>query len=323
MDPTALGPDTRSPIETIRRRARIDPIDDRRLRAAVRSGQWVRIVSGVYARADHWRALRPHERHRVRVLEVTHRLEAPVVVSHRSAASLWRIDTLGPWPDRVETRVARAGGGRTSGRIRRYALGIAGAQTSPFGAHRVTTPAQTALDLARSLPFAQGVAAVDQAIWTGRRGGPLTSLDEIRRLRLDQPSPRGDARAHRVLEFASTGAANVRESHMRVLVVALGFPIPRVQEHRVLPSGRVAYGDLYFPDADHWLEIDGNGKYTSPEYGAGRTAAEIVLDEKARENEIRRVVRGFSRLDATDADHPRRVYDILRADGLPSRLPRP
>ena len=56
---------------------------------------------------------------------------------------------------------------------------------------------------------------------------------------------------------------------------------------------------------------------------AGRDPAAIVIDEKNRENEIRREVRGFSRLEATDADHPRRVYDILTRDGLRSRLPRP
>ena len=56
---------------------------------------------------------------------------------------------------------------------------------------------------------------------------------------------------------------------------------------------------------------------------AGVPAAAIVIDEKNRENEIRREVRGFSRLEATDADHPRRVYDILTRDGLRSRLPRP
>lgn len=110
---------------------------------------------------------------------------------------------------------------------------------------------------------------------------------------------------------------------MRLLVVALGFPIPRRQERRTLPSGRCVFGDLSFPDADHWLEIDGRGKYTSPEYTGGRTPAAVVIDEKNRENEIRREVRGFSRLEATDADHPQRVYDVLTADGLRSSKPRP
>ncbi|WP_295577492.1 hypothetical protein [uncultured Microbacterium sp.] len=118
-------------------------------------------------------------------------------------------------------------------------------------------------------------------------------------------------------------AANARETQMRLLVIALGFPHPRLQERRRLRSGRLVFGDLYFPEADHWLEIDGRGKYLSPEFSAGRTPAAIVIEEKTRENEIRREVRGFSRLEATDADHPQRVYDVLTADGLRSSKPRP
>ena len=100
-------------------------------------------------------------------------------------------------------------------------------------------------------------------------------------------------------------------------------PLPRLQERRVLRSGRLVFGDLYFPEEDHWLELDGRGKYRSPEFGPDRDAAEIAIDEKNRENEIRREVRGFSRLEPADLDHPRRVYDILTADGLRATRPRP
>ncbi len=48
-----------------------------------------------------------------------------------------------------------------------------------------------------------------------------------------------------------------------------------------------------------------------------------MIDEKNRENEIRREVRGFSRWDCADLEHPRRLYDILTGDGLRSALPRP
>ncbi|UUT35687.1 hypothetical protein [Microbacterium elymi] len=83
------------------------------------------------------------------------------------------------------------------------------------------------------------------------------------------------------------------------------------------------FGDFYFPDADHWGEVDGRGKYLSPEFGVDRNPAAIVIDEKNRENEIRREVRGFSRWEAKDADDPRRLWDILTGDGLPCAKPRP
>lgn len=283
----------------------------------------MRVVPGVFARGDEWRALSPIERHRLRVLEGALRLSEPVIVSHGSAAAVWGIDTLGAWPRHLEVTIERSTGGRSSGLVRRYATGTDGVERLPFGKHTITTPAQTALDLARTLPFASAVAAVDQALWTARAGGPLTTQTEIERLLVEAPARRGDARARRVLQFASDGAANVRESQMRVLVVSLGFPRPRVQEKRTLTSGRTAFGDLYFPEQDHWVEIDGRGKYLSPQFGSDRDPAAIVIDEKNRENEIRREVRGFSRLEATDADDPRLVYDVLTSDGLRSRLPRP
>ncbi|QKJ21221.1 hypothetical protein HQM25_11770 [Microbacterium hominis] len=195
-------------------------------------------------------------------------------------------------------------------------------ETSSFGVHRVTTPAQTALDLARILPFARAVSILDQALWTARPGGPLATRDEILAL-WDGAPHRGNPRALRAIEFANPLAANPRESQSRVVLAQLGFPWPRLQERRVLRSGRVVFGDFYFPEHDHWGEFDGEGKYRSPEFGSTRDAAQIVIDEKNRENEIRREVRGFSRWEPADADHPRRLYDILVADGLPSALPRP
>lgn len=312
-----------SEVRVSRRRDLLDPPDYRRLRRQVDAGLWCRIAPGVYAHTADWSALRPIEQHRLRVEEVMRRLDAPAVVSHFAAAAHWGIDVLGAWPTLVEVTIPRASGGRSGGAVRRRALGLDGVERVPLGIHEVTTPAQTALDLARELPFVRAVTAIDQALWTGRQGGPLTTRAEIAALLDAGDAHRHDGRVRRALEASEPLSANVRETQTRLLVVALGFPRPRLQERRRLASGRLVFGDLYFADEDHWVEIDGRGKYLSPEFGAGRDAAAIVIDEKNRENEIRREVRGFSRLEATDADHPRRVYDILTADGLRSTKPRP
>jgi hypothetical protein len=309
-------------IAVMRRRDQLDLVDNRRLRRAVDSGVWRRVAPGAYVRAEEWRALDPMERYRLHVAEAVRRLEAPTVVSHSAAAAIWRIDVLGAWPTRVDVTTPRAGGGRSGGAFRRYALGLDGVDRVPWGIHEITTPAQTALDLARTLPFVRAVGAVDQAIHSDRVGGPLTTMEEIAAL-ADAAPGRGDVRARRVLAFASPLAANVRESQSRVVIAQLGFPTPRLQERRILRSGRLVFGDLFFPEHDHWCEIDGRGKYLSPEFGDERDPAAIVLDEKNRENEIRREVRGFSRWEAKDADHPRVLWDILTGDGLPCGKPRP
>ncbi|WP_336625846.1 MULTISPECIES: hypothetical protein [unclassified Microbacterium] len=310
-------------IRIVRRRDLMDAPDYRRLRAHVRAGAWCRVAPGAYARGAEWASLTPRQQHRVRVEEVVARLDAAVVVSHFSAAAVWGIDVLGAWPTLVDLTTPRASGGRSGGAIRRRALGLDGVATVGFGAHEVTTPAQTALDLARCLPFVPAVTAIDRAISTRRLSGALTDRSEILAL-MDANGPRrGDARARRALAASDALSDNVRETQLRLLVIALGFPLPRLQERRVLRSGRLVFGDLYFPEEDHWLELDGRGKYRSPEFGPDRDAAEIAIDEKNRENEIRREVRGFSRLEPADLDHPRRVYDILTADGLRATRPRP
>ncbi len=310
-------------IVVSRRCEQLDPVDDKRRRRLVAEGSWTRVIPGAYVLTTQWKLLRPIEQHQVRVHEVARRLDPGAVVSHLAAAAELGIDVLGAWPTAIDVTIERASGGRSGGSVRRHALGLEGVERVPFGMHEITTAAQTALDLARTLPFVRAASAVDQALWVGRDGGALTTRDAIVAL-IEAGAPRrGDVRARRVIESAETLAANVRETQGRVVIAHLGFPASRPQERRQLRSGRVAFADRYFPEHDHWLEIDGRGKYLSPEFGPDRDPGDIVIDEKNRENEIRREVRGFSRLEATDFDHPRRVYDILTADGLPSSKSRP
>lgn len=317
-------------VEIIRRSTRDEAFDHRRLRKAVSDGSWRRIATGAYIKTSEWAALTPIERHRIRVQEVTRRLHAPVVISHWSAAALHGIDVLGAWPRTVDVSCAPARGGRSSGAIRRHPRSLDALDLvtearalDACGPHVVTSPAQTALDLARIEPFLRGVSLIDQAIWASRRGGPLTDIEGIMHIIESSGAHRGNARARRALTFADALAANVRESQSRVVIARLGFPRPRLQERRVLRSGRLVFGDFYWPDHDHWGELDGESKYLHAGFLKGRTAAEAVIDEKNRENEIRREVRGFSRWGVGDADHPRRLYDILTRAGLPSALPRP
>ncbi|MGX1701343.1 hypothetical protein [Microbacterium sp. NPDC055357] len=310
-------------IQVHRRRDQLDRVDDRRLLIATTSGRWHRVTAGAYVSTSEWLALKPHQQHLVRVREVSRRMRKPAVLSHAAAAAILGIDLLGDWPTLVDVRTDRTSGGRTHGAIRRHGLGLADVEIEQWeGGHWITTATQTALDLARSLTFTKAVAAVDQALWARREGGPLTTKEELL-AQFEKATPtRGDHKVRRVLEAATDLADNVRETESRVIIAQLGFPTPRLQERRELASGRIVFGDFYFPEHDHWGELDGRGKYMSPEFSGDRDASEIVIDEKDRENEIRREVRGFSRWQPSDIT-PRRLYDILTGDGLPSRLPRP
>ena len=134
---------------------------------------------------------------------------------------------------------------------------------------------------------------------------------------------RGAARARRVADFARSGADSVRETQSRVLIARMGFPQPELQQRFTLPSGRVVYSHFWWPDQKHAGELDGIGKYVDPELLRGRSPRQALLEEKDREDELGRVVRGFARWRSPALDEPALLYDILTSTGLRSRLARP
>ncbi|MDE0547273.1 hypothetical protein [Microbacterium sp. C7(2022)] len=254
--------------------------------------------------------------------EAAARLAPGQVFSHLSAAALWGIHILGAWPDAVDVSVDRSRATRSGGAIRRHSRVIDGAAVQPWGTHAVTTPAQTALDLAACLPFVEGVAVADQVLWTRRRGGPLAHPADLAFL-AESTAGRGSGRARRVTAFARGGADSVRESQSRVVLATLGFPEPRLQQRFMLPNGRDAFSDFFWPEHSHIGEFDGLDKYRDPALLRGRTPEEALIAEKDREDELRRLVSRFSRWRTPMLTHPQRLYDTLTGAGLPSSRPRP
>lgn len=320
-----MQPRVEPSIVTHRRRDRDgQPTNDRRLARELERGTYVRIAPGSFVRGDEWRNLTPIDRHHARVIEVTDRGRSPLLISHFAAASVWGIDLIGSWPHLVDVTVSRTGGGRTSGEFRRRTTVFRETvATVSWRGHEITTPAQTALDLARVGTFTAGVIALDQARWARRRGGALATLADLEAIAGADPRTRGRARVRAALEFSTELSDSVRETEGRTLIHRLGFPAPVLQRRFALASGRIADTDYYFEDFDHAAEFDGVGKYLDPALLAGRTPEEALIAEKDRGDELRRLVRAFSRWRTPAHRDPRLLYDILAGAGLPSRLARP
>jgi len=298
-------------------------INERKLRRSLQRGTHLRVVAGSYADRGQWDRLSPLDQHFARTLETADRLRGPVMFSHFAAAAVWGIEILGLWPTLIDVRIARGSGGRSSGSVRRRALGFEGVDAVAWGSHLVTTPAQTVVDLARELSFTAGVVAMDRALWSRRIGGALTSAAAIAATLDAQPGARGMSRARQVAGFATHLADSVRESQSRVVIDRLGFPTPVLQRRILLRTRRFVYPDFFFEEFDHAAEYDGNGKYFDPDLLRGRSPQQALLDEKDRGDELRRAVRMLSRWRMPALQDPRLLYDILTGDGLPSRLPRP
>lgn len=309
------------PLEVYRRRDSFE-VNEYRLRRLLDSGQLQRIAPGSFVQREKWDAASPLVRHAQRAWEAAARLTPGAIFANAAAAALAGIDLLGDWPTRVEVAVAESTGGRATHLIQRRSRRYPVTEVIPWGRHFVTVPARTVLDIAASRPFADGVAAMDQALWEGRRPKALLTLDELR----DAAAAfvgRGALRARRAADFALPGAANVRESQSRVLIDALGFPPPVIQHRFVLRSGRVAYPDFWWPDYRVLGELDGMQKYFDEEMLAGRTPKQALADEKDREDELRREVGVVARWRVKTLERPAMLWDILSAAGLPSSLPRP
>ena len=318
MEPLSLAP-----IPVFRRREYDGAaLDERKLKRGLESGDTIRVASGSFVARDAWTALTPLQQHAVRVIEAGERAHGTILVTHWAAAATWSIDHIGSWPTRVDVRVPQASGGRSSGTFRRRAIGV-DVPVVPWGRHFVTSPAQTVADLAAISSRTTSIILMDQARWARRPGGPLASVEEIACAIEGVRSGRARSRAYEALEASTDLSDSVRESQSRVLIIGLGFPKPELQRRFILPGGREAYPDFFWEQFNHAGEFDGIGKYFDSTFTRGRTPEEVLVAEKDRGDELRRLVGRLSRWRTPALKDPRILYDILSADGLISKYPRP
>ncbi len=280
---------------------------DSRLRRACASGELTRVATGVYIPAALWNRLSADDR----FLAVVHAaaLRFPQeVFSHRSAAALWGLPITGAWPPKAETSVSRAEGGRSNRGVIRRAVGLPASVTEIDGV-RVTTLGRTVVDAASVGTFEEGVAFADRAL---RMNPSLQLADE-----LASASPTGRERARRVVAFADGRAESAGESLSRTAIMMLGFAAPQLQVALHDDSGFVGRVDFAWPEHAVVGEFDGAGKYLREEWMNGRSAAEVVIAEKRREDRIRALGLRVARWGWSEARSPRVLELRLTAAGVP------
>lgn len=129
---------------------------------------------------------------------------------------------------------------------------IAGDETTTSAGMTLSTPARTALDLARHLPRTQAVAHLDAL-------AAATALDPQQVLALAEryPGARGVRMARNRIPLLDPGAQSPRESWLRLLVIDAGFPPPQTQIC-VRHDGFTAFIDMGWEDLKIGLEYDGD-----------------------------------------------------------------
>jgi hypothetical protein len=286
----------------------------------VRRGELVRLRRGVYVSAAAWAPLDPAERNRWESQAAVALAGRDIVISHHSAAALWRMPWFGQLPTATHTLDDFAKGGRSSFELIRHTVGIPEA-TERIDGVRVTTLARTVVDLCRAATFQQGVVIADAAL--RRTTHPLphlprTSLTrehlaaELSLVHLRQ----GTAKARRVIDFADAAADRPGESLSRVNIALAGLSAPKLQVPLRGASGKQWTVDFWWPQFNLIGEFDGDMKYTDAEFLRGRTPKQALIDEKRREDDLRAAGHGMSRWPWETAISLPRLRRLLLAAGV-------
>lgn len=303
----------------IRRRDRIslgDSVAD--LDRALRHGDLISLAPGAYIDSETWKHLPPAGRHRLRVLAAVERLKSETIISHFAAAALWGLDIWRRWPATVDLLIPH-GRGRSSGSFRRHRSDIARHQVVLLGEFSVTSPAQTAADIATVVPFAEAVVTMDSVLRPRLDGHPLGAFNELRDAALRLRGTAGSRRALSAAEFASGESESALESISRAFIAQAGFPDPVLQHEFRGTDGFRARVDFWWPDAGVIGEADGRSKYGADDDPASTRTA--IIAEKNRENRLRTMSAGFARWEYGDITRPGRLTSILQTAGLRSTNP--
>jgi hypothetical protein len=275
-----------------------------------------RLRRGVYVPAAEWDALSADARYLRRIHAHAAVAEEPAVYSHVSAAALWRLPIVGPWPTEIHVSHAAAAGGRSRHGVVHHTQEHDLDVTVRDGL-QVTSVAATAVTLARVLRFGQAVAVLDKAIHQPRDGQALTTMAELERALGQVGRVPGRTAARRVLEFASPLSGSTGESISRAGIFRLGFLLPELQVPHWDHAGLIGFTDFFWRSVGKVGEFDGLGKYLRDEFTHGRPTADIVIAEKIREDRLRALGLGVFRWDWSVATSLPALGDLLTRNGIP------
>jgi very-short-patch-repair endonuclease len=224
----------------------------RSLTRALRGEGWTRLQAGAWAEPGR----EPGLLVRLRAVQL---LKPQLVVSHRSAAALWRIETL---TRATETPLEFTDPGlalrREGPGVRVHRMPLARAEVVEREGLRFTGAIRTLADLLRAGPRDDALVAVESAL-THRRIGhvrraPLTDLTAIGAA-LDAPL-QGPARARSWLRMCDPRAGSPAETIARLRMFDAGLR-PESQAELRTPEGRRVVLDFLFRRERLAVEIEG------------------------------------------------------------------
>lgn len=258
------------------------------------------------------------QEHLLRIHATAQARHLPVAFSRASAAVLWGCPLMRADLSRVH--VAQPG------RSRRTTAGVSVHRGAVPDGHFVELPSGlvvtsrewTAIEIAASLQLPNVLVPLDHLVRTLAESRRLTS-PEVVELLLDlvPGGMKARARAQRHLALADGRSGSAGESLSRGQMELLGVPKPDLQVSFRREDGTgLDIVDFDWPELGVFGEFDGETKYRDERMRSGRSAEEVVWDEKQREDRLRRKRPGCARWVWSDALDRSRLARILAAAGV-------
>lgn len=216
--------------------------------AAVNCGALERLWPGIYCRGE------PDDKLRLRGLDFA--CGRPVPLCLGTAAALHRFDTEEP----ADLHVLSPPGCRL-----RSADGLVvhrrdGAPLVKVGERFATSPAWTAVEVARSLRRPRALATLDAALRSGTCSRP-----DLWRAAVEQAGRRGIVMARDLIVLADGRAESPMESEARLAMIDGGLPIRELQYEIRDGNGELRRVDFAWPEQRVAVEYDGMDWHSSPE----------------------------------------------------------
>ncbi|HEY5319311.1 MAG TPA: hypothetical protein VIJ76_00395 [Galbitalea sp.] len=299
----------------------LDELFDRRQQHArdAAAGRETRVARGAYIKTPLWAQLGQRGQYLLRIRAVVATRRRSMVLSHWSAAAIHGLPVIGRWPTAVHVIVGPVSGGRSRNGVVKHALTLRDEDVVEVDGLLVTSVARTVLDMAISADPLTAVIAADRALLVDRfrRRPPLASREDLVEAWNRAMPFRGHRRAEHVIEFGETRAESPLESVSRLNMWVIGCPRPVLQQSFSDAEGYIGDTDFFWPDLQLTGEADGEIKYLDEEMRGGRSADQVVLDEKDREDRIRALRKGMTRWRWEVGVNPSALRAHLVHAGLP------
>ncbi len=256
------------------------------------SGGLTRVHRAHYLPTSVWSGLDARDRHLARILAVQAAARSNPVFSHLSSIVLHDLPSYSAIGGIVHVVTGLHGSGRKGAGVVRHRVPLDEREVQTVRGIRFTSAEDTIADLAHDGSSENALVFADAYLRRLFRNGRVVESDGMATWRAKAEAgmsalkgTRGARAAREVFALADPRKDSVLESISHLRLVRLGFEV-ELQVPVPGPNGQRYFVDFEFSGLELFGECDGKVKYLDERLLAGRTASEVVYEEKQRQDWI-------------------------------------